>query len=297
MLAPEVAATMFGPGRGFLCNVGNPAGSAVEVPGGWRVSGRWSYASFIRHSAWTLGISVVREADGAPRRDASGDPVMLGAFFPTDTVVIHDCWNAGGLRATGSHDFEVREAFVPLQRTYSVLGFDATPRVAGPLASLPTITTFAIAITPVALGLARAAIDALVALAAAKSPPGGTAPLRDLPGVQADVARAEADLRAARAFLFDAVGELWQAARDGRARDIERRALTRLACLHAMRASKQVVGMMHEAAGAGGLDERLRFAACLRDVHAVGQHLAFAQRHLEVVGRVLLGLPAGTARF
>jgi alkylation response protein AidB-like acyl-CoA dehydrogenase len=297
MLAPEVAATMFGPGRGFLCNVGNPSGSAVEVPGGWRVTGRWSYASFIRHSAWALGMSIVRGADGAPRLDAAGNPVMLGAFFPTASVVVHDVWNAGGLRATGSHDFEVRDAFVPAERSYPVHGFESTPCVPGPLASLPTITAFAIVITPVALGLAQAAIDALVTLAADKRPPGGTTPLRDLPGVQADVARAVAELRAARAFLFNAVGELWQAAHAGRARDIERRALVRLACWHAMRASKRVVGMMHEAAGAGGLDERFRFAACLRDVHAAGQHLAFAQRHLEVIGRVIMQMPAGTERF
>jgi len=297
MLAPEVAAGMFGLDRGSLCGNGNPVGVASPVPGGWRVSGRWSYGSFIRHSAWALGVCTIREADGGLRRAADSAPTLIAAVAPTAEVRIHDTWDAGGLRATGSHDFEFLDLFVPTERSFAMPGYDATPRVEGPLYALPFITAFSIGITPVALGVARASIEALVTLAAHKIPAGGTAPLREQASVQDDVARAEAELRAARAFLFDAVGELWEAAQCGDAGGIRRRALVRLACWNAVRASKQAVALMYEAAGGTALDERLPFAACLRDVNAAGQHLAFAQRNVEAVGRVLLGMPPGTARF
>jgi alkylation response protein AidB-like acyl-CoA dehydrogenase len=115
--------------------------------------------------------------------------------------------------------------------------------------------------------------------------------------VQSDIARAEAELRSARAFLFEAVGDLWQAALAGDARGIGRRVLVRLACWNALRASKQVVQWMYDAAGGSAVDERLPFAACLRDVNAAGQHLAFSPRTVEAAGRVLLGMDVGTARF
>jgi alkylation response protein AidB-like acyl-CoA dehydrogenase len=286
LLAPEVAADMFGPARGALCGSVNPAGTATEVAGGWRVSGRWSYGSFIRHSAWTLGMCRVAGVAGPPR--------LLAAIAPTAEVRIHDTWDAGGLRATGSHDFEFSDVFVPAERTIALPGFDAPAKIAGRLFDLPFVTAFTIGITPVALGIARRAIAALVDLAAQKIPAGTAAPLREQPGVQMDIARAEAELRAARALLFEAVEDLWAAADP---REIRLRAGVRLACWNAVRASKHAASLMHDAAGGSALDERLAFAACLRDVTAAGQHLAFAGRNMEAVGRVLLGMEPGTARF
>ena len=186
---------------------------------------------------------------------------------------------------------------MPAERTFAMPGYEVTPRVDGPLYALPFITAFSIGITPVALGIARTAIAVLADLAGRKTPAGATAPLRDLASVQGDVARAEADLRSARAFLFDAVGEFWAAALAGDAGRIERRALVRLACWNTVRACKRVAALMHDAAGGSALDERLPLAACLRDVNAIGQHLAFSQRVVEATGRVFLGMDPGTARF
>jgi indole-3-acetate monooxygenase len=286
LLAPEVAARMFGPGHGTLSGAVNPAGLASEVPGGFRVSGRWSYGSFIRHSEWTLGMCRVEGAGTPPR--------LLGAIAPTREVTIHDTWDAGGLRATGSHDFEYSDIFVPAEHTFELPGFDAVARRAGKLYALPFVTVFTVGITPVALGIARAAIDALVALAGGKAAAGTTTLLRELPSVQMDVAKAEAELRSARALLMEALETFWQAPDP---RELQVRALVRLACWNAVRASKAAVQLMFDAAGGSALDERLPFAACLRDVNAAGQHLAFAGRTMEAAGRVFLGLDAGTGRF
>jgi alkylation response protein AidB-like acyl-CoA dehydrogenase len=289
LLAPEAAAAMFGPGRGCLCGSVNPSGTAVPAPGGWRVTGSWSYGSFIRHSEWTFGLCMARQDQGPP--------LPLGAIVPTADVRILDNWDAGGLRASGSHDFEISDAFVPAERAIPMPGLDPPARATGTLYALPLVTAFTLGITPVALGIARAAIDALVALAARKTATGSAAPLREQAGVQLDVARAEAELRSARAFLFEVVAELWDAAQRGTARELPIRALARLAFWNAARASREAVSLMFQAAGGSALDERQPFAACLRDVHAAGQHLAFAQRNAEAAGRVFLGLEPGTARF
>jgi alkylation response protein AidB-like acyl-CoA dehydrogenase len=297
LLAPEVAATMAGPGRGSLSGSVNPAGAATEATGGWHVSGRWSWGSFIRYSEWTTAMCVVREPDGAPRRDASGAPALLLAMVPTAEVRILNTWDAGGLRATGSHDFEISSILVPVERVVTMDGFDARGKMPGALYDLPFATVFTLGIAPVSLGIARRAIDALVALAGQKTPTGTGALLREQASTQDAVARAEAELRAARAFLFEAVGAFWEAAQRGEARNIHTRALVRLACWQAAQAGKRVSALMYDAAGGTATDERHPFAACLRDANAAGQHIAFAQRNLETAGRVFLGMEAGTARF
>ncbi len=290
------AEAFFGPGRTGLAGSVNPTGQVVRADGGWRVNGRWSYGSFIRHSTGIFAMCVQHE-QGAPVRDATGAPLFCAVVVPTGEVRIHDTWNTGGLRATGSHDFEMTDVFVPADHIVPMPGFELTPRLPGPLFALPFVAAFTIGITPVPLGIARAAIDALTQLAGAKRPMGTAGLLRDLPGVQADVARAEALLRGARAFLFEAVEALWASVSAGGKATLRERALVRLACWNAVQAAKQATALMYEAAGGAALPEAGPFARRQRDVMAAGQHIAFAQRNLEAAGRVLLGMEPGTARF
>jgi alkylation response protein AidB-like acyl-CoA dehydrogenase len=295
-LDEATAAELFGPDKTGIAGSVNPVGKAVAVDGGYRIDGRWSYGSFIRHSVGVLGMCVIHE-NGVPLRDENGAPLFCAAIVPTASVRIHDTWDTGGLRATGSHDFEMTDLLVPSRFVIPLPGFETRPRRPEPLYALPFVTAFTLGITPVPLGIARAVIDALVALACEKRPMGAPGLLRDLPGVQADVARAEALLRSARAFLFEAVADLWAEVSAGTPASLRNRALVRLACWNALQASKQAVTLMSEAAGGAALPESGPFARRLRDVQAAGQHMAFAQRNLEAMGRVLLGMPPGTARF
>jgi alkylation response protein AidB-like acyl-CoA dehydrogenase len=216
---------------------------------------------------------------------------------PTDQVTILNTWNAGGLRATGSHDFELDNVWVPDRHTIALVDFSALPYQSGALYALPFITAFALGVTPVPLGIARASIDALLALATTKVAAGMQAPLREQSSVQADVARAETLLRSARAYLFDAVGALWDTAVLRVQPSLLQRTNVRMAIWNVAQACKKVVLLMYGAAGATATDECAPFAAQLRDVHAAGQHLIFATRNMETAGRVLLGLEPGTARF
>jgi alkylation response protein AidB-like acyl-CoA dehydrogenase len=286
-LHEDVARTIFGTGMGVLVGTLNPTGKAVAAPGGYRVTGRWSYGSFIGYGDWVLGNCIT--GDG---------PEFRLCLFPRADVEVFDVWHVGGLRATGSNDFQVTELFVPEQHTIPLVDFQPLPRRPGPLYAVPMTSTFVSCIATVALGIARAAIEALIEIGAEKKTAGSSTVLRDKPMAQADLARAEALLGAGRAYLFGELGTMWEDAVAGRPISLRARAAVRLAACHATQSAIQVVDLMYQTAGGAALFQSGRLDRCFRDVHAAGQHVAVSMpANLEPVGRVLFGLPPGMARF
>jgi alkylation response protein AidB-like acyl-CoA dehydrogenase len=293
-LDDDVAREIFGDGSTVVAGTINPTGRAVPVPGGFKLTGQWSYGSFIGHSAWTVGSSIIVE-DGAPRRGPDGAPDMRLMLFPTSAVEIIDTWRVGGLRGTGSHDFRVADLFVPEER--AIAAFTAKPVRPGTLFAAPFITVFAMALATAPLGIARAAIEAFVELAEGKTPIGGSAKLRDKASAQADVGKAEALVRSARAFLIDELQGIWDTVAKGEMPSVRQRAVARLAAAQAASASAQAVDLIYNAAGGTALYETSLIERCFRDVHATTQHVGIASANFEISGRVLLGLDPGTPRF
>jgi alkylation response protein AidB-like acyl-CoA dehydrogenase len=291
-LEESVAREIYGAGDTILAGTLNPTGRAVAVPGGYRVTGQWSYGSGIQHSNWILGNCVVIDGNTA-RTNPDGSPVIRLMIFPRSDVSVIDTWRVSGLRGTGSHDFRVDDLFVPEQR--AIMGFGGTPTQPGRLYGLP-FTIFSVSLVGVPLGLARASIDALTELAGNKRPMDSRQLLKDKPAIQAAIGRAEATLRAARAFLFEAVQAMWDAAATS-APSLEQRALVRLAITHVAAAAKQVTEMMFESGGGTALYEDGRLARCSRDAQALAQHIALTSNNYEFAGRVLLGMDSGMARF
>jgi alkylation response protein AidB-like acyl-CoA dehydrogenase len=288
------AREIFGDGSVIVAGTINPTGKAVTAPGGFHLTGRWGYGSFIQHSAWTVGNCFVHDGD-APRRGADGAPDMRLMLFPTSAVGIIDTWRVGGLRGTGSHDFRVNDLFVP--EKHVIAGFSAKPTQPGTLYAAPFITVFAMCLASVPLGIARAAIDAFVELAEAKTPTGSAGRLRDKASAQADVGKAEALLSSARAFMFDEAEKLWDTVAAGDAPSLRQRAIARLAAAQAASASAQAVDLLYNAAGGTALYEHNLLERCFRDVHATTQHIGTSSANFELSGRVLLGLDPGTPRF
>src|SRR5579862_221905 len=293
-LDDDVARDIFGDGSTIVAGTINPTGKAIVVPGGFRVSGRWNYGSFIGHSTWTVGSSVIHD-DGGPRRGPDGAPDMRLMLFPTSAVEIIDTWRVGGLRGTGSHDFQVSDLFVP--DDHAIAAFTAKPVRPGTLYAAPFITVFAMALASVPLGIARAAIEAFIELAEGKTPIGGSARLRDKASAQAELGKAEALLSSARAFLVEQLHGVWNTVAKGDMPSLPQRATARLAAAQAAAASAQAVDLVYNAAGGTAIYEHNLLERCFRDVQATTQHVGISSANFELSGRVLLGLDPGTPRF
>jgi alkylation response protein AidB-like acyl-CoA dehydrogenase len=159
-------------------------------------------------------------------------------------------------------------------------------------------STFVACIATVMLGIARAAMESLVEIAATKTTTGSPTALCEKPMAQIDLARAQALLRSGRAWLFDELGAMWANVEAGHSVSIQERAAVRLAAVHAAQSAIQTVDLMYELGGGASLFQNGRLERCFRDVHAAGQHVAVRPlSNLEPIGRVLFGLPAGIARF
>ncbi|HUE30386.1 MAG TPA: acyl-CoA dehydrogenase family protein [Verrucomicrobiae bacterium] len=269
-----------------------PLGKATVVDGGYRVTGRWPFASGCEHCAWLMGGSIVLDG-GQPRLLPSGMPDNRLMLFPAAAVRIIDTWDVAGLRGTGSHDIAVDDCFVPAARSLSLIS--DRPRARGPLYAFPVFGLLALGIAAVALGIARRALDELVALAGAKTPTGSRRFLAERPVIQAEVARAEATLGAARAFLFETVGSAWEGAQAAGAIEIRERARLRLAATHATLASAAAVDIAYGAGGGTAVYAASPLQRCFRDIHVATQHVMVAPATLELAGRILLGLEADTA--
>jgi len=263
-----------------------PTGKAVCVEGGYRVSGRWQWGSCTQNCQWIAGGSLVMDGE-TPRRMAGGEPEMKLMMFPAAEVGILDTWNSSGLRGTGSHDFQVRDVFVPNDHAVAI-GIDP-PLVKGPLYQFPLFGLLALGVCAVALGVCRRAIDELVALATSKTPTWERRTLAQSPRIQSDVARAEAALRSSRAFLFDAIEAAWRTAATGATPSFSERRDLRLAAANATWESARAVDLMYHAGGGSSVHAANPLQRCFRDVHTITQHRMVNPSVYEETGKLYLG--------
>lgn len=292
-LEPAVAARVFGDPRAILAWGSGPAGRAVAVDGGYRVSGSWGFASGGRHATWFGAHTPVFEPDGAtPRRRRDGGQEVRTVLFPASRATLVDVWNVIGLRGTGSDTYAVTDLFVPAEETL-VRDDPAERRLPRPLYCFRTGSMYASGFAGVALGLARAMLDALVALD--KTPKGLKQSLRDTPLVQAQVAVAEARLESSRTFLLTSLAAIWEAVgAAGAELTMEQRVRIRLSSTYAIQQAREVADAVYQMAGSSAIFVGGPFERRFRDVHAVTQQIQGRPAHFEQVGRFLLGLEPDT---
>jgi len=283
--------------RSVVANTPAPTAQAVAVPGGYRVTGRQGFSTGCRHASWVAAHAQVIE-NGHPRRLENGQPETRYLFVPVAEAERLDTWHVRGMRGTGTHHFAVQDVYVPEER--SVLAATALLIETGPLYRIPRGLVFGSGDAATALGVARAALTTFYELAGAKSPRSMRGLLRDQPMVQADVGQAEAHLRAGRAFLTEAVHDLWSAvtATDTSDMDhLDQRAALRIAATHAIRLAVQVVDTVYNAAGATSIYEGHFLQRAFQDIHVISQHIQARRTHYEIVGRYWLGLETEQGRF
>ena len=262
-----------------------PSAQALAVDGGYRVTGRWPFGSGCQHCSWLLGGARIMDGN-QPRLGPDGKPVTRMMYFPSSAAEIIDTWDTVGLRGTGSHDFAVTDVFVPNERS---LSFREPPSVPGPLYALPSISLFAVALAAVPLGIARHAIEILTEIAATKTATRSQRTLQEDAALQANLGRAEGILRAAGAFLYEALSDAWQVASAGRDLTVSQRATLWLAATHAAASAKQVAELTFSVGGSSSLYTANGLERCFRDIHAAGQHITMAAPNFQMAGQALLG--------
>ncbi len=291
LLPPGSAREIFSHPEVLLCGVFAPRGKATAVEGGFRATGRWQWGSGTQNADWVMGgCQVIR--DGEVERMKSGAPRSRSMLVPASEVEFFDTWQVSGLCGTGSTDFAMNDCFVPNER---VAGLGVDRPLERPLYAFPQFGLLGMGIAAVALGLGRAGIDALVDLAGGKTPQGSSRSLAERPAAQADVSRAEALLRSARAFYYEAIEAAWErACAEGRIEDEHKRDI-RLATTHATRTAAEAVDLMYHLAGGTSVFRTSPLQRIFRDVHVTTQHMMVSPSTLELTGRLFLGLETDTS--
>ena len=271
-----------------------PAGRAVASEGGYRVTGNFAFASGGRHATWMGAHTPVYEPDGTQRRTQAGAPVIRTVLFPASAAPMTDIWHVMGLRGTGSDAYAVSDLFVP--EAHAVGRDDpAYRRYPGALYVLPTNSLYSCGFASLALGVARALLDAFVTLAMEKTPRGYKHVLRLSAVTQTEVAEAEARLRAARMYLRGTLGDIWESVQRTSALTLEERMAIRLSASQTLKEAVAVGDFAYYAAGATAIFESHPFERRFRDLHAVSQQLQARRSHFETVGKFLLDVEVDPA--
>jgi len=276
-----------GGGRLILAmNLGRMAGKAVRVEGGYRVSGRWPFASGSPFATWLGGMSMVCAQDGSPVLRANGLPQPLLAIWPADQARIIDTWDGLGLRGTGSGDFEISDLFVPDEQVNTELfGAPNYDRALFRIKEMPEIGHGAHA-----LGVASAALESFVAAVNSKPLPGSSRQLAmgHMQAHQIAFARADVLVRAARTLLHETVRAAYEDATVHAELDLELRVRLREANIFTVRAAREAVGLVFEMAGSSAVYRGRPIEQAFRDINTAANHTNYVESAYTAIGSYFL---------
>jgi alkylation response protein AidB-like acyl-CoA dehydrogenase len=284
-LEPDAANEIFNTPPGILA-WGAINHDVKVVPGGYMANARWEFASGSRQASW-LGAHVrVVEPDGTTRRKAGGAPEIRTILFPMTSATMHDVWDVIGLKGTGTDSYSVENLFIP--EKFAALRDDMNAvREKGPLYKLATNAVFSMGFAATSVGVARATLDAGIELARSKIPQGMGA-MRDNNAVQGVIGRAEASLRAARAYLYATAAEIWRDLERGERITEERRIAIRIAATWTIHQCAGVVDTAYHMSGATAVFARNPFERRFRDMHTIAQQIQARDTHYEDAGKAIL---------
>ncbi|OKO67818.1 acyl-CoA dehydrogenase family protein [Bradyrhizobium sp. AS23.2] len=282
----DTAHEIFNTAPGILA-WGAIAHEARAVEGGYRVTARWDFASGSRQASW-LGAHVrIINVDGTPRKNADGSPEVRTILFPVASATLHDVWQAIGLAGTGTDSYEVSDLFIP-ERFTALRDVPSALREKGPLYKIGTGSTFSLGFAAASLGVARATLDAAIALARAKHQSLAAHAMRDNQAVQGLIGRTEGDLCAARAYLYATANAMWHDLGATGEFSPQHRSAVRLAATWTIHQSARVVDTAYHMAGATAVFRSNPFERRFRDMHAIAQQLQARDTHYEDVGKMIL---------
>jgi len=268
----------------------HPPMKAIQVEGGYIINGRSPLTSNVHEAQWIFVTAFVME-NGQMKMN-NGMPVMVGVVMKAEDCKILDTWYTIGMRATDSNDIEAIEVFVPDHLSFSLIPeFIPNSHYKGLLYQYPAIgASIACLIAPVALAVARNAIQELKSLAEKKVPFASTVPIRDRGVIQRKLGMAEALVQSNRAYLFNEITSCWNKTLAGEKISLEERASLLLAVTHTNQCCVQAVDLMYSAAGTSGIYLKNKLAHCFADAHVISQHGFSNESRYETAGQINLGL-------
>jgi alkylation response protein AidB-like acyl-CoA dehydrogenase len=262
-------------------------GVATKVPGGFRITGKWAFASGCHHADWMVANGRISE-NGELRKTPQGNVGLYSFLLSPSEVKLLDTWYTTGMRGTGSHHFEATDVFVPEDRMFPT----ASPPTyePSPLYSTARSTPWSGPIAGVCIGIARDAIDSFLELAKVKPASMGRSSLLERDSVHRAVGEAEGRLQAARAFLLETARRIDGCIARGEPIPDDAAAQMRCATATASLLSTEAVDLMYTTAGASSIYATNRLDRCFRDVHTTISHAVGGIGGLPVAGRYYLGL-------
>lgn len=264
-----------------------PAGRAEILDGGYRVTGRWPFASGCDHADWMFAFCVATRGGVPVPGHQEGVPPLRIVVLPAKDWQIEDTWFAHGLRGTGSHHIALTDLWVPESNVIDL--FTGRPNVSGPLfAGAPFF--FASLHSAFAVGLGEGAVQDLVDLTeTGKRPVFGRIALKDAPTVQFELGRAEAGLRAARALMQDQVAVDWQDCVAGRIEDLGKTTLRHQSATWITEVCSETIATCYRLGGASAVYDTSPLQRRLRDISAAAQHASVNSRHYRTAGAQRMG--------
>ncbi len=282
------AREVFGPPSAFVASSTGATGRAIPERSGYRITGRWPFASGAPHATSFAAVCEVDEGKGP------GNGRIVLAFLPREAVKLTDNWHVSGMRGTGSWDFEADHAFLPAD---FVCDLQPRPTQPGVVYRLPGASAFVWTVATVPLGIARGAMDALAAVGSGHRRLGVTVPIAERELVQAEIGRCLAKCRAAGAYMRSAMSALCASVEGDGSDLVAARIDYRLACSHAAEIAMSVVLRVNDLVGARALAESQPFERRERDVRAAAKHIAMSAEQFVIGGRYALGGDISGARF
>lgn len=295
-LQPDAALRLFGPPDAVLAWGAGIQGKAMAVEGGYRVTGKWTFASGCANATLLGGHSYIFEKDGKPRMRANGRQLDRSLLFAKSKAKIHDMWHTLGLKGTASYTYEVKDLFVPEDETID-REEPAELVDTSTLFQFPATQAYAAGFSALMLGIAQGMVGDLKDLAMTKTPRGAASSLRDSAVFHSEFAQLEARLRACRAYLHATLDEIWDEVDRTRELTLARRADLKLATTWVINQGVEIATEAYRAAGQHAIFPTNPFEHRIRDALCASQQTQGRPSNFITIGRVMMGLEPDTLMF
>lgn len=255
-----------------------PPQPASFVEGGLEVNGRWKFSS------GCMGASLIGVGISPKNGDMLGLPRL--AVMPREKVRIEETWNVVGLVGTGSHDVVVEGVVVPEEWTFVRGG---PSNLDEPFFRYPSLSFATQVLSVVGLGVARAALDELSGMASGRISVTGAPSLSDRPLAQVEMAKAEASLRAARSWFYQAIDDAWASVLAGDPVSVEQTNMLRLSSTHATRIAAEVARTAQMLSGMSGVYRTSPLSRFVNDTQVITQHAFMGDMTYQNAGAIFFG--------